>query len=104
MRNSAKGYYRLFRAIFLLLLTILLPACAGHLHHGEVITLATVRPAMFDVEAFRKGPTAVLPAVTTAAQLGYAPEISLAMDTAIASSSLGINYISSQSVISVINR
>jgi len=90
--------------LFGFLLMSQLCGCAGTLSEGEFVIHASARPATFDITQFRYQATAVLPAVTSTAQQGYAPELALALDRAIKHSSQAIRYIPPHVTISLLNQ
>lgn len=90
--------------LFALLLISQLCGCAGTLSEGEFVIHATARPTTFDISQFRDQRTAVLPGVTSTAQQGYAPELTLALDRAIENSSHTIRYIPPHVTISLLNQ
>lgn len=96
MKNSS-------RAIISALLMTQLTACVNPYFGGESIILATPLPPQFDFEKFRNQQTAVFHTVTAVGQIGYAPELSITLDSALKSTSVPIKYIPSQTVISILN-
>ncbi|MGY6276899.1 hypothetical protein [Methylomonas sp. MgM2] len=93
----------LVRFIVLLLISQLC-ACVGPLAVGEFVIHATAHPATFEIARFRDQTTAVLPSVTPTAQIGYAPDVALALDRAIKDSSRALRYIPPHVSISLLNR
>jgi len=87
-----------------LLLISLLFGCVGPLSEGEFVIHATARPTTFEIPQFREKTTAVLSSATPTAQIGYAPEVTLALDRAIRNSSQTIRYIPPHVTISLLNQ
>ncbi|MGZ4957823.1 MAG: hypothetical protein ACXV7J_01110 [Methylomonas sp.] len=94
---------KISRSIIFTLLTTLLTACVNPYFGGESVILATPRTPQFDFEKFSNQQTAVFHTVTAVGQFGYAPELSITLDSALNSTSVPIKYIPSQTVISILN-
>jgi hypothetical protein len=78
--------------------------CAGQLFEGEFVIYATALPTTFEISQFRDQTTAVLSSVTPTAQIGYAPEVTLALDRAIKDSSQAVRYVPPHVTVSLLNQ
>jgi hypothetical protein len=103
MKKIIKKLKKISCPIISALLMTQLTACVGPFYGGESVIHATARPSLFDFEIFRNQPTAVFQTTAAVGQFGYAPVLSMALDSALHSASVPIKYIPSHIIISRLN-